>query len=131
MGAAFFISLEREIPGLDVGVDGKALSAASDALETVAQGLNVRPLLEFFSAGAEELGDVLGEGVELPGDLPPKQFHNAEEGLKTVQALIAHCRKSPGSLKQVDRVLADLGEFERILKAAKKAGVAWHLSIDI
>jgi len=131
MGAAFFISLEREIPGLDTGVDGKALSAASDALETVAKRLKVRPLLEFFSAGAEEFADLLGEGVELPGDLPPKQFHDAEEGLKTVQALMAHCRKSPGNLKQVDRILGDLGEFERILTAAKKAGVTWHLSIDL
>ena len=50
MGAALYIALERQIPDFDPFLNGKALSQASDQLDTIATSLGVRPLMEFFSA---------------------------------------------------------------------------------
>lgn len=125
----FYIILEREIPGIDPLVDGKGLSSANDALEAAAGKLKVRPLMEFFSAGPEEVEDLLGEGADVP-KVPPKKFFEAADGLNTVRALLAHLEKNPGMLKRSDQVRSDLREFEKILAAAKDAGVRWHLAID-
>jgi hypothetical protein len=131
MGAACYVVLEKEIPGLDTMVDGKALNSATDALEKAAEAMKVRPLMGFFSAGAEEAAEFLGDGAEGLANLPPKQFHDAAEGLKTVRALIEHCTKNPGNLKKADGILEDLRGFERVLTAAQRAGVRWHLAIDV
>jgi hypothetical protein len=130
MGGGFYIALEHDISGIDpLSIDGKGLSRASDALDKAARPLGVKPLMEFFSAGPEELADVLGEGADLP-DVPEKRFFDAADGLNTVRALIGHVEKNSGTMKRPEWVLGDLREFERILAAAKEAGVRWHLAID-
>jgi len=128
MGGAYYISLESGIPGCDpASIDGKALNRAADALENAARTLKVRPLMDFFSAGAEELESLLGDDAGPPSDLLPRQYHSAEDGLKTVRALIGHCERDP----KLKAALEDLRGFERILAAAATNKVKWHLGIDI
>jgi len=125
MGAALYIALEKEIPGVDTMIDGKMLSRAEKNLEEAAQRLGVRPLMEFFSISADEASDLLGEdtaGIEIPS----VQWFSAAEGLKTVQALLAEADSSPDLKGAKD----DLLDCERVLKEAEKHGVSWHLAID-
>jgi hypothetical protein len=126
MGAAYFIVLEREIDGLETGMDGKCMSRNMDALDEAARELGVRPLSEFFSADPEQLADFMeGEGVDV-GDAapPPAQQFTAEDGLATIQALATHAAAS------ADGVTKDLRECERILSAASRHRVGWHFEVD-
>lgn len=63
MGAALYIALEKQIPDFDSVIDGKMLSKSEKQLASAAKRLGVRPLMEFFSTGAEEAEDLLGEDV--------------------------------------------------------------------
>ena len=127
MGAALYVVLEKEIPGLDTMINGKTLSKAGERLAEVASQAGVRPLMEFFSMDPGDASGFLeGEGM---GDIeiPPEQWFLAEEGLRTVRALLAEVERDP-TLKSARE---DLAEFERVLDAAQKAGVRWHLAVDI
>ncbi len=73
MCAALYIVTEREIPGFDTFVSGKALSCAEPQLAAIAAQLGVTPLLEFCSIGSEDASAFLeAEGVDA-GDVefPP------------------------------------------------------------
>jgi hypothetical protein len=71
MGAAYFIVLEREIDGVETGMDGKSLSRHIESLDDAARELGVRPLSEFFSADPEQLAEFMeGEGLGR-GDVTP------------------------------------------------------------
>lgn len=130
MGAALFITLEKEIPGFDTIVSGKALSRSADRLERIARKLGVKPLMEFHSANAVDAADFLEahdvEGVEIP----PEQWFDPDEGLATVLALRSHLEKQPKALVNTADVIADLDAFERVLTRAKQDGTRWHLSVD-
>jgi hypothetical protein len=125
MGAALYIALEKEIPGVDTMIDGKMLSKAERRLAKAAKRLGVRPLMEFFSTNADEAADLLGEdaaGLELP----PGQWFSAEEGLQTVDALLAEAEVST----DLQAAKNDLADCQRVLREAQKHGVRWHLAID-
>jgi hypothetical protein len=126
MGAAYFIVLEREIDGLDTGMDGKSLSRHIRPLDKAARQLGVRPLSEFFSADPAQLAEFMeGEGINVGGAAPPPlQQFTAQDGLATVRALVSHAASQKGG------VADDLRECERILSAAAQHGVGWHFEID-
>ena len=134
MGAAIFVSLEREIPGLEASsVDGKALSREVESLDALASTLKVKPIMELYSINPEELTDFLGdmspeEGLEVPDNVKEVWFA-ATEGLTTVRALIKNLKSA--ELKAPDRVETDLKNIEAVLLAAEKANVKFHFSIDI
>lgn len=121
MGAALYIVLEKQIPGLDTMVDGKTLSREEEPLAELATRLGVRPLMEFFSMNAEDAAEFLGE------EATAEQWFPAEEGLKTVRALLGQVEKAP----ELKAAREDLVGFERVLGAAQKNGVRWHLAIDV
>lgn len=125
MGTALYIALEKNIPGVDTRIDGKMLSKAEKHLAKTAKRLGVRPLMEFFSTSAEETADLLGEDV-ADIDIPAAQWFSAEEGLKTVDALLAEADGSAELRAAKD----DLLGCQRVLRAAQKHGVRWHLAID-
>jgi len=126
VGSALYIVLEKKIPGLDAMVDGKMLAQAEEHLAKAAQRLKVRPLMEFFSINpAEAAGFLEDEGAEA--EIPAEQWFSAEEGLKTVQALLGEMENSPESKITKD----DLLGFERVLREAQKQRVRWHLAVDV
>ncbi len=125
MGSALYIALEENIPDLDTMIDGKMLSKAEKHLAKAAKRLGVRPLMEFFSTGADEAADLLGDDV-AGIDIPAAQWFSAEEGLKTVDALLGEAERSP----ELQGAKDDLLGCQRVLREAQKHGVRWHLAID-
>ena len=125
MGAALYIALENKISGLDTIIDGKMLNRAEKQLAEVAQRLGVRPLMDFFSTSADEAADLLGDdvaGIEIPA----AEWFSAEEGLKTIDALLAEVDASPELRAAKDDILG----CQRVLREAQKRGLRWHLAID-
>jgi len=125
MGSALYIVLEKEIPGLDTMIDGKKLSKAEEPLTAVAKRLDVRPLMEFFSISADEAEELLG-GDMAGMKIPAAEWFSAEEGLKTVDALLAEVERSA----ELSAAKEDLLGCQRVLREAQKQGVKWHLAID-
>ena len=126
MGAALYIALEREIPDFDPFLNGKALSQASDELDSIATSLGVRPLMGFFSADPEMAAEFLDEGTEIP----PQSWFPASDGLATVRALHSHLTTNPSAVPKQDMVLEDLSDMERVLMKASEQGVGWSLQVD-
>ena len=125
MGSALYIALENKIPGLDTIIDGKMLSRTEKQIAKVAKRLGVRPLMDFFSTSADEASDLLGEAV-AGIEIPAAQWFSAEEGLKTVDALLAEIDASP----ELEPAKDDLLGCQRVLREAQKHDVRWHLAID-
>ncbi len=57
---------------------------------------------------------------------PDAQWFSAEEGLKTIDALLREADVSPGLKAAKD----DLLGCQRVLREALKHGVRWHLAVD-
>jgi len=128
---SFYIVLEKDIPGLDVYVNGSALSRDGDSLEKLAKQIGVTPLLSFFSVSPEEVDSLLGEGEtaeSLGIKVPAKKWFSAKEGLNSVRGLVNHFEKL--ETPRATQTLSNPKEFERVLEAANPAGVRWHLAID-
>jgi hypothetical protein len=106
-------------------IDGKMLNKAEKHLAKAAKRLGVRPLMDFFSTSVDEAADLLGEDV-AGIDIPPAQWFSAEEGLRTVDGLLAEADNSPELRSAKD----DLLGCQRVLREAQKHGVRWHLAID-
>jgi hypothetical protein len=127
---SYYVILEREIPGFDVYVNGHALSKESNRLERLAKQIGVRPLLSFFSVSQGELTSLL-DGAD-PADLDitseKEQWFSAEDGLKTVRALMDHLKKTQST--DEGQLINELREFERVLAAAHEQNIGWHLGID-
>jgi hypothetical protein len=132
MSVAFYIVLERAIPGFDQSVDGVALSRRCEALDRLAMQAGVQPLMSFFRASPEELADfVEDEGVDFDGrdiKVPPAKWFSAEEGLRTMQALLRAAED--GKVEKADQVIDELKEFSKVLETARDNGVRWHLAVD-
>jgi hypothetical protein len=125
MGTALYIALEKSLPGVDTLIDGKMLNKAEKLLAEVSQRLGVRPLMDFFSTSSDEIANLLGEeGAGV--DIPATQWFSAEEGLKTVDALLGAVDDSQEFRAAKD----DLLGCQRVLMEARKHGVRWRLAID-
>ena len=133
MSAAFFIVAERDVPGLDVFVNGKALAHVPHRqLEKLAAQAGVRPLIEFYSLDPEEAASILeDEEIEPPeGGFPPTQWFEAQDGLATVRGLIAFLESNPTAIANMSAVIDDLLGFEEVLRGLASADVRWHLAVD-
>jgi hypothetical protein len=71
--------------------------------------------------------------LEMPEDdvvgitAPPVQWYPAEEGLKTVDALIEHFR---GDVEPNAAVIEDLSRLRSLLSESLAAGGGFHLMVD-
>jgi hypothetical protein len=132
MSAALYIVLERPIEGFDHSVNGKALARAGELLESLANKIGTKPLMKFWSAAPAELSEIAGDlGVAAKANAKPlssEQWFPAADGLVTVQGLRAAARAD--KIANLEKVTADLDEFERVLNKANEHGVGWHISVD-
>ena len=104
MPVAWYIVLEREIPGFDHFVNGKAVAKAGDRLDSLAKEKGLPSLMSFFSISTEELAAFAeGHAVSLKQSSPQRWF-SADDGLKTVNGLIDEAEKHALDT----RVIADL-----------------------
>lgn len=129
-----YIVVEGEDPGFDTFVNGRSLARHEDALEKLALGLGVRPLIEFFSADENSMALLIEEGAgdeELLRKLPPPQWYPPADGLMTVQALLQALRDDPQQLgTEGKQVLSELKEYAEVLEKARDREMRWHLAVS-
>jgi hypothetical protein len=134
MAASLYIVVEGEDPGFDTYVNGQALARNEDALERLAERLNVKPLLEYFSADENSMALLLEQGAGNPEwarHLPEPQWFNATDGLLTACALIDFLGTNPAALgSETQPVLYELREHERVLRKTAQRGLRWHLAVS-
>jgi hypothetical protein len=134
MAASLYIVVEGDDPGFDIFVNGQALARNEDALERLAERLNVRPLLEFFSADENSMALLLEQGAGDPdwaSHLPRPQWFGAGEGLGTVRALMEFLAANPAGLgSETHPVLNELREYERVLRKTERYGLRWHVAVS-
>lgn len=134
MAASMYIVVEGEDPGFDIFVNGRSMARHEDALEKLALSAGVRPLIEFFSADENSMALLIEEGAgnqELLRRLPPPQWYGANDGLRTVCALIQTLRTEPQKLgSEGQSVLSELEEYARVLEKTDRRGLRWHLAVS-
>jgi hypothetical protein len=134
MAASMYIVVEGEDPGFNIFVNGRALARYEGAVERLALELGVRPLLEFFSADESSMALLIEEGAgnpELLKKLPPPQWYRAEDGLRSVEALVESLTNDPQQLgSEGNEVLAELLEYEQVLRKTAEHGLRWHLAVS-
>ena len=131
MGVALYIMPEREVDGLEVYVNGKALGR-SELLDRLAEQAGVRPLMQFFSQDPAEAAAFFEvEGVEPPAEgFASEQWYSATEGLATVLGLISYLEANGAAIPESSALIEDLHEFESVLSQLASEGVGWHLAVD-
>ncbi|MGD0942033.1 MAG: hypothetical protein ABR905_20250 [Terracidiphilus sp.] len=129
-----FIVVEGEDPGFDIFVNGHAVARNEDDLDRLAVRLNVRPLLEFFSADEDSMALLVEQGAEeaeWKRPLPKPQWFDASDGLLSVSALIGFLGTSPTALgSETQSVLVELRQYQRVLRKAALRGLRWHVSVS-
>jgi hypothetical protein len=131
MAVALYIVAEREVPGLDVFVSGKALGH-SEHLDLLAEAADVKSLMEFYSQDPMDAELALEDDEIEPteGGFPPPEWYSSEEGLKTVRGLLSYLTEHPSAVPGVPALVQDLQEFESVLSRLASEGVRWHLAVD-
>jgi hypothetical protein len=134
MGASMYIVVEGEDPGFDIFVNGHALARNEDALEKLATRLNVKPLLDYFSADENSMALLLDEGAgdpEWAKTLPPPQWFSPEEGLVTVRRLLEHLSEHPTTLgTETKQIMNELIEYELVLAKTVERNLRWQLAVS-
>lgn len=136
MGVAYFISPEPypESAGrIDCDVNGKTLAKLGDArLDRVCREAGVRTLSEFFSQNPDEaLAFMEEEGLDPPpGGMPPEEWFDAGEGVRTFRALLARAPELANRRYTADDVTAELERFIEVLTALHERSIRWHLTVD-
>jgi hypothetical protein len=127
---AFYIVLQESIPGVDaIGLEGRALSKYSTRLEALAKQAGVRSLFDFFSANPKELAGFLEDHPEKETvTIPEERWFLAEEGLKTISALLKSLVEVPPAA--TSKVAKELKQFQHVLEVARSRHIRWHLGID-
>lgn len=129
-----YIVVEGEDPGYDIYVNGRLLARYESAVEQLALDLGVRPLLEFFSADENSMALLIEEGggnPDLLKRLPPPQWYSAEDGLATIEALVATLEADPTQLGSEGlSVLGELREYAVVLRKTAERGLRWHLAVS-
>lgn len=125
---AFYIVLQEKIPGVDAtGLEGRALSEYSEKLEGLAKQAGVTSLMNLFSASEDEAAGFLEDhGADV--SLPEEKWFTAEEGLKTIAALLGALAGAPSS--ENPKLAGELAQFQQVLEAAQSRNIRWHLGID-
>lgn len=121
MSLATYIVLDRDDPGFDPFVDGKAAAHAFEQLDALAGGR----LSEWISA--DELGLDLPEDV----DLPEEQWFEPRDGIAVFRSLRQSVEANASQFADADDVLDDLDDYLSVLEQAAAAGCRFHLALDL
>lgn len=134
MAASLYIVVEGEDPGFDIFVNGHALARNEDALDRLAESLQIAPLLQFFSADENSMCLLLEQGAgdpEWARHLPEPQWFDPADGLVSVRKLIRYLIASPVCLgSETMPVLNELREYERVLEKTKRYHLRWHVAVS-
>jgi hypothetical protein len=114
-GVALFIVLEREVTDFDTFVNGKAIGAALEKLDSIARGLGERDLSSFVEMDHGKM----------------ETWFAPEGGIQVVTALEAALQKSPRKVKKSKAVQEDLREYLDVLTYARNHGIKFRFHVDI
>jgi hypothetical protein len=130
MGVAYYIAFDQDDFSTDF-TDGKSVARAFEKLNALAEELGVPPLEEFMGQSMDELGDMLGEDIDLDGvaDGDAKWFEPSA-GIFVFDALISALQDEPQRVKSAAAVIEDLESYKAALHEAEVHGARWHLAID-
>jgi len=133
MALAIIVTLEKEIPELAAYAkagSGKAIARESERLDTAARATHVTAITSLLSESPDKLAAQMREEGFDPTKmrLPPEQWFDAAEGLKTVRALSGHVSANLNNYKQPNPILRALKAAETLLEAAQTAKVRFHFT---
>ncbi len=138
MGVAYYIVLDREEPGFETFVNGKAVARASDKLDTLCHQLALPNLDHYTSMSAEDLADLLGDELDVledegmeGGEPDAERWFAAEEGIRYFTALLEAIERGEVELEESEWLISDLHEYLEVLRQSEAIGAQWHLAIDI
>jgi hypothetical protein len=94
LSVAYYVVFEKEIPGFDPSVNGKAAAGAADLLDALAKRRSVPTLMSYFSVSAEEVAALAADHGLDPGQAPAEKWFSAEDGLKTIDAIIEEGKRN-------------------------------------
>lgn len=128
MGLAYYIVLDNDEPDFDTFVNGKAL-AHEEALESICKAVGIEPIDKYLTMSADDIGDMLGEEIELPDGVGEEWFL-AEEGITYFSKLAEYIEANPNSVSNLEGCLEDLKDYNEVLEKAKAIEAKWHLNVD-
>ena len=114
------IVLQNDELDVDTVLFGDAIFEVLDELDEIAIQIGMKQLSSFI--GSVPPG-------EEDSDEPVGEFFPAEEGWITVRALSAKLASDPACVPYYDDVMEDLSDCEKILAAARAAGVGWRFEV--
>jgi hypothetical protein len=130
MGVAYFIEFDNAELEVDC-TDGKSVARAMDALNAFAIDLGITPLEHFMGQSMDDIGDMLGEEIEMEdGSDGSASWFEPQEGIAVLEKLIAALKANPKRLKSSAAVIEDLQSYSAALGFAQEQGAKWHLAID-
>jgi hypothetical protein len=115
----------REDENLDYDMDGTALCASIELLDSLADQLGVVPLMSLVSASEEDRELI----AEAGGDLEEEVWFEPSDGLEAVRAFMA-ALESGSVVGVAEGVEQDLADLEALLVDADEAETRFHLAID-
>lgn len=134
MGAALYIALEKEVPGVDAtSMRGNVLATAWDHLDAIASENGLLPLEAFMSADPDEAAEFLEDhGGASDFDIPDEQWFDPADGLATVRGLLKLIRGDPSLMEgyPIADVTEDLESAARVLALADERKVRFHFAVD-
>lgn len=127
-----YIAIEKEIPGFDPFVNGKAISRASELeIARICTEAGVGSLWGYVSQNADDLADFLeDEGMTPSGHLPEEDWYEPQEGLSFAVTLAAHLEAHPDCIRNAAEILQDLQDYEKVFVVLVQHQVRWHFAVD-
>ena len=127
MGVAYFILLDNPDPGFDTFVNGKGFARALIDIHPITEQLGLPGIDDF--TGFTDLGDEF----EVPEAEREKDdpWFEPQEGLRWLAGVRRHIETHPDAVNEPDEVLADLAEYEQVLRKADAIGAKWRFEMDL
>ena len=147
MAAAYFIVVQKPIPGMEATAElsGVALAANEAELNQLARDAGVTPLMNFISMSETDYAPFVDDEDENPEDsgvfaspaaegaesVIREVWFAAADGLKTVQTLLRRLEQPGTPMRDKETILAELTKLRQVLAAAQHHDIRWHLLIDV
>jgi hypothetical protein len=131
MGVGIFPVFKSKVPRATFNCDGKSLAREYERLDKLARKAKLKLFSSFrdtreipdgFAGDPEDLEEILG---------PCEIWYSAEEGLTTIEGLIALLQNPKNAMKlgNPEAVLEALEELARCLRLATKKGATFRLEM--
>ena len=134
MSVAVYPVFQTDVPEIEphMMVGGKGIGGNVEALEALAQSLEVSSLMQFFSITADEVAESMElEEGELPDFEVVEEWFDPATAILTVDALRDYVHSHPETVENADWVIEDLDAVTAALTVAQENGVRFHFAMDI